>query len=159
MRPAILLCGVLMLAASVPGPSTARSALGPHFSAQLRSDLVVSRPQGVPEQARARFTGRLDVGSGCILGCTASYRLAFSNLSGPPVDVVIRFGRRGQVGSVWHRLCSYVIGRGNCPKRASGVVRGGFSVWRPRNFPREIYVEISTQQNPLGELRGQIELR
>jgi hypothetical protein len=150
-----------LVAVAIAGVSAEAPALRaspqvvPVFSARLEPGIVVPAPRGVRTDAHGSLTGRLNVDY-CILGCVASYRLVFRNLTGEPTDIVIRFGRQGSTGHIWHRLCTRYGGRGSCPRARSGSLRGTFSVWRPRNFPREIYIEISTARNRLGELRGQI---
>lgn len=160
-------CLALLLLVVVAVDSSAAARTDRVFSAVLRPGLGVSHPGGTRDDVSGRFIVRLDrrgrgmvLGPGlaghCVWGCRARYRLAFSHLTGPPTDIVIRFGRPDADRGVWHRLCSRYGGRGNCPPTRSGSLRGTFGVDDARAFPREIYIQISTKRNPLGEIRGQI---
>ncbi len=134
-----------------PAPPTSPS-MG--FAASLDSTQVVPALASVPS-ARGRLTGALENGRGCVWGCIARYRIGYAGLTGPPTDIVIRFGRAGENGHVWNRLCST-----DCPAARTGSLRGRFGIPGYRtDFPRDIYVEISTRRHPQGEARGQIELR
>ena len=137
----------------------ARSEPTSDFAAALEPSLVIPEPHGVTPRASGRLSGHLR--RGCISGCSAAYRLSFTHLTGVPTDIVIRFGGRGESGHVWHRLCSRYEGRGDCPRARHGILRGTFvAPGGMRDFGRhDFYVEISTAANPLGELRGQVELR
>lgn len=131
------------------------------FSATLDASQAVPKPRGVRSRARGRLVGSATTGlpNGARLWPgRATFRLTWSALSGPPTDIVIRFGRRGQTGHVWHRLCSRHAGRGGCPQRRTGSIRGTFDLPGGPSDLRihDLYVEIATDRNAQGELRGQI---
>jgi hypothetical protein len=148
-----------LLAALAGGSADARSEPTSDFAAVLEPSLVIPAPHGVTPRACGRLSGHLR--RGCISGCSAAYRLSFTHLTGVPTDIVIRFGSPGESGHVWHRLCSRYEGRGDCPRARHGILRGTFvAPAGVRDIGRhDFYVEISTAANPLGELRGQVELR
>lgn len=135
---------------AAPRPETTR------FSAELKPDSVVPRPTAPAGGASGRVRGLLDVpSSGVIWPHRFYYRLRFSGLTGPPTDITIHIGRRGQVGSPWLGLCVR-----RCPTSRSGSVRGW--VWVEaaevmRDYERHgFYVSVDTARNPDGELRGQL---
>jgi hypothetical protein len=124
------------------------------FAARLTPRAVVAPTAGAT--GHGRFTGELvSDRPGCIFGCAwARYRVSYEGLTARPTDIVIRFGRTGEVGHVWYRLCGDVFPM-RCPP-SPGSLRGRLEIIYPKRFPRHIYVQISTEQNPHGEVRGQV---
>ena len=146
------LIGVLV-ASLVVGTARAQWILA-HFSATLTPRPVVAPTAGAT--GHGRFAGEVVASApGCIFGCGwARYRLSYEGLTGRPRDIVIRFGRTGETGRVWRRLCGNLFPM-RCPP-SPGSLRGRLEVLYPKRFPRHIYVQISTDRNPHGELRGQV---
>jgi hypothetical protein len=168
MRGRAVLVGLVgaLVAAHVAYDTPASGAwISARFSAPLSPAAVVPSPRETAASGRVVGVVGSDV-PGCVYGCLwARYRVTFRTLSGPPTGVVVRFGRVGEIGGVWHRLCIRSDGVGDCPRSRTGVLRGSFGLAAigartvRETFPRHVYLEISTARNPHGELRGQIELR
>lgn len=143
-----------VLAASLVVGTARGEWISARFGARLTPQAVVAPTEGAT--GHGRFSGEVvSAHPGCIYGCAwARYRLSYSRLTGRPTDIAIRFGRTGEIGRVWYRLCGDLFPM-RCP-RAPGSLRGRLEIFSPNRLPRYIYVQISTEQNPRGELRGQV---
>lgn len=133
------------------------------FEAVLAPGSVVPRPQVFPTDARGRFTARLELSSAQAWPHRFKFRLTFIGLTGPASSVAIRFGGPEHAGVVFLWLCHRWFPLQRCPAGRRGVARG--LVWEgwvwdtsvPTGLTRRnLYVEIATEKNPLGELRGQL---
>jgi CHRD domain len=113
--------------------------------ATLSAEQVVPRPAVAGVGARGTFAATLS-------GQSLDWTLAVSGLSGPPVAAVIRSGQRGQLGERLVPLCE------PCNRPARGTVE----LTKPQAaavLEDATYVNVGTELNPTGEIRGQIRRR
>jgi hypothetical protein len=147
-------CAVLASAASGLSAVRAPTVYPTPFyvlSAQLTGTQEVVRPKGA-EQSSGSFTGRLTVKGG---RATLAWQLRFVGLTGAPSSVQVSYGAPGKTGSVAIKLCPQ-------PTCVSGL-HGAYS-WRRAARPKLLqallhglaYVNVRTQLNPRGEIRGQV---
>jgi hypothetical protein len=121
------------------------------LSAQLTAKQEVTRPQRAA-RAFGSFTGRLTVSDG---RATLIWQLHFMKLTGKPSAVQISYGDTGTIGHVAIWLCPP-------PSCVSGL-RGTYS-WERTAKPKllqallykPMYVNVRTQLNANGEIRGQV---
>jgi hypothetical protein len=112
------------------------------FSAALNVGQERPHPKGTKVGASGRFTATLN-------GTTLTWRLTFTHLSGPATAAHIHMGVRGVTGAVVIPLC------GPC----TSPVTGSQSVTTDQIIDlktRKMYVNVHTNRNPGGEIRGQI---
>jgi hypothetical protein len=114
----------------------------PKFSAALRAGQEVVRPKGVPASAVGHFTAKLT-------GRTLSWTLTFSHLSGRPTHTTLNKGIRGVNGAAFKVLCRYCVS----PKHGTITLTAS---QRDALLRGRAYVNIFTNRNTHGEIRGQI---
>jgi CHRD domain len=147
-RAATVACvvGVVLLVATT-GRASEPEAIG--LSARLVPGTVTTRPQSVRVGARGSFSGRISpYGHGL---WSAHFALATRRLSSPATTAHIHTGRPGRTGPILITLCTH----GRC--NLSG---GSFHLYYDDMAESMrllgAYVDVHTQKNPRGELRGQI---
>jgi hypothetical protein len=109
----------------------------------------VPKPSGVSARAKGTFTATL-VPAGS--AGTLTWKLTFRNLSGRAIAAHVHLGRAGRAGPVAVPLC------GPCTARASGRSRVTAAARRALQGGGA-YVNVHTQKNPAGEIRGQVRAR
>ncbi|MCU0306825.1 MAG: CHRD domain-containing protein [Thermoleophilia bacterium] len=117
-------------------------------SATLSARAEVPPPTGVPAGARGAFTGTLTPAARPML----KWKLTYAGLTGPAVQAHVHMGRPGQAGNVLIPLCgpcrSGVMGSTRITPAVATAIRTG-----------KAYVNVHTQRNAPGEIRGQISVR
>jgi hypothetical protein len=106
--------------------------------------VVPAAPAGVPFAASARFHATLRIDG------RLTWRVTWAGTSGPVTTANLRLGQRGAAGRVLAVLCDPCVGRprvrtARLPLPVATAVRAG-----------RAYVELLTEANPGGELRGQV---
>lgn len=123
-------------AATVPATPVTR-----RFQADLTLQQELPVPTA-PANARGRFTATLT-------GSTLRWTLTFAHLSGPATAAEIRLAARGAIGPTVVSLC------GPCSSPANGSMTLTSSEIAGL-LAGTLYVNLHTQMNVAGELRGQI---
>lgn len=93
---------------------------------------------------------------------TLNFSLAYAGLSGAAVAAHFHNGAVGQAGPVVQTICGPPNQNpllGACPAPNSGFLTGTWNV--PANLAQallngELYINVHTQLNPAGEIRGQV---
>ena len=112
------------------------------FAAELTADQEVPAPEGVPEDAGGTGEFSFDSESGEL-----SFHIEFASLSGPEVGAHIHRAPAGEPGPV---VIPLELGS---PKMGSAVLDEELTA---ALMAGELYVNVHTEQNPSGEIRGQI---
>jgi len=92
---------------------------------------------------------------------TLSFTVNFSHLSSAPTMAHFHFASAGSNGPVLQTICgspSPVL-MGQCPSGKSGVLQGKWTLTTTQVqelLHDEIYINIHTNLNPKGEIRGQL---
>lgn len=136
------LTAAALAALAVAAIALAAPAKTETFNAKLNAKQEVPAPTGVKKQAAGTFTAQLT-------GTKLRWTLTFRKLSGPAAAAHIHMGARGVAGDVIVPLC------GPCKNGAKGTatvtqatidaLKGGTA-----------YVNVHTETNAAGEIRGQI---
>ena len=116
------------------------------FGATLTAGAEVPKPTGVKAGAKGTFTVTTSEHGGKY---TATFKLAYSNLTGKAVGAHIHAGKAGKAGPVLVPLC------GPCTSGKSGKV----AISKAANVAigaGVTYVNIHTAKNAAGEIRGQV---
>lgn len=120
------------------------------FGAKLTRGAEVPKPAGVPANATGTFavttvepkTGKVKL----------TWKLTFAHLSGKAMAAHIHIGKRGKSGNVLVALCtpcrSGQTGKALIARSVEDALEAG-----------KTYVNVHTQRNPAGEIRGQIKLK
>ena len=144
MKKALVTLAVLALAAALAaGGLAAVQKEGVYkLSAKLTAGREVPKPKGVPAAATGTFTGTLR-------GKKLTFRLTFAHLTGRAMSAHIHKGRAGKTGPVLVPLC------GPCKSPVAKTVTVTSAV---RNMIEHgaTYVNVHTNKNKGGEIRGQI---
>ena len=146
MRGMVLMIsfGALLL---VAGGAQARSqATTIRISAVMTAADEVPAPRGDVSGARGTFTATLEKAAS---GATMTWRLEFSNLTGPAVAAHVHVAARGTPGPVRVPLCA------PCTSGATGSANVTEEVVDAIQTDRA-YVNVHTQQNAPGEIRDQV---
>jgi CHRD domain len=125
-------------ASAITAPLVVRAG----FSAVLRASQEVSRPNGMHSGAAGRFTARLT-------GRTLRWTLTFSHLTGRPIVAGLNRGLRGANGVAFKTLCR----RCDLPSQGTMTLT---AAQRDAMLRGGAYVNLHTNRNGLGEIRGQI---
>jgi hypothetical protein len=116
-------------------------------SAKLKASSEVPKPSGVPAGATGKFTGTVvELAND---KARVTWKLTFSHLSGPAIAAHIHIGKVGKAGPVALALCgpchSGQKGKGMLTHAQVTKIEAGSA-----------YVNVHTQKNPGGEIRGQV---
>lgn len=142
-RMALLLSALLGLTGILAAAALAGHSASPmQFSAKLNSRQEVPNPRGEPVRAGGSFTATLT-------GTKLTWKLTFSHLSGPAVAAHIHSGAKRKAGPVIVPLC------GPCKSPSTGTAKVSAAVAKALQGSGT-YVNVHTQKNPNGEIRGQI---
>jgi CHRD domain len=118
-------------------------------SARLKASSEVPKPSGVPAGATGKFTGTVVELANDKARIT--WKLTFSHLSGQGIAAHIHVGKPGKAGPVALALCgpchSGQNGKGMLTHAQVGKIEAGSA-----------YVNVHTQKNPGGEIRGQLKV-
>ena len=144
MKKALVTLAVLALAAALAagGLAAVQKEGVKKLSAKLTAAREVPKPKGVPSAATGTFTGTLR-------GKKLTFRLTFAHLTGKATAAHIHKGRAGKAGPVLVPLC------GPCK---SPVVKTVTVTSDQRDAIEHgaTYVNVHTNKNKGGEIRGQI---
>jgi len=118
-------------------------------SARLKASSEVPKPSGVPASATGKFTGTyVELAND---KARLTWKLTFSHLSGPGIAAHIHLGKPGKAGPVTLALCgpchSGQKGKGMLTHAQVAKIEAGAA-----------YVNVHTQKNPGGEIRGQVKV-
>jgi hypothetical protein len=118
-------------------------------SASLKASSEVPKPSGVPAGATGKFTGAaVELAND---KARITWKLTFSHLSGQAIAAHIHIGKAGKAGPVALALCgpcrSGQKGKGTLTHAQLAKLEAGSA-----------YVNVHTQKNPGGEIRGQVKL-
>jgi CHRD domain len=129
-----------------PGEIRGQLATTAAISTTLNARQERPRPKGNVRRATGTFTATVTK-----LGTTGTmpWRLRFSGLTGRAVAAHIHIGSRGRAGPVAVSLC------GPCRSGARGTANLNAAVLTALEAGRA-YVNVHTQRNPAGEIRGQV---
>jgi hypothetical protein len=137
----------LTLALVVAGGAGARSqATTVRVLAAMTAANETPTPKGDVATARGTFTATLTKAA---TGASISWRLEFSNLTGPAVAAHIHVAARGVAGPVRVPLCA------PCSSGVTGTATVTPEVLEAIQTDRA-YVNVHTQTNPAGEIRDQV---
>jgi hypothetical protein len=139
--------GALALALVIAGGAGARSqATTVRVSAAMTAANETPSPKGDVSAARGSFTATLTKAA---TGASMSWRLEFSNLSGPAVAAHIHVAARGTAGPVRVPLCA------PCSSGVSGTANVTPEVLEAIQNDRA-YANVHTALNAPGEIRDQV---
>ena len=144
MKKALVTVAVLALTAvlAAGGLAAVQKEGVKKLSAKLTAAREVPKPKGVPSAATGTFTGTLR-------GKKLTFRLTFSHLSGKAFAAHIHKGKAGVSGPVIVPLC------GPCKSPVAKTVTVTSAV-RDAIEHGATYVNVHTNKNKGGEIRGQI---
>lgn len=116
-------------------------------AAKLKAGSEVPKPSGVSSGATGKFTGTVVELANDKAKIT--WKLTFSQLSGQAIAAHIHIGKVGKAGPVALALCgpchSGQKGKGTLTHAQVAKIEAGSA-----------YVNVHTQKNPGGEIRGQV---
>jgi len=144
MKKVLVLAGVVavtaltLTAVSIAGTRTTMMGV----SAKLTAGQEVPKQVVKDTAATARFVGTLD-------GKKLSWKLTFAHLTGPATAAHIHIGVMGKAGNVLASLCS------PCKSGVKGTTTLSRTARRQLSH-HKLYVNIHTDKNPNGEIRGQL---
>jgi hypothetical protein len=118
-------------------------------SAKLKASSEVPKPSGVPAGATGKFTGTyVELAND---KARITWKLTFSHLSGQAIAAHIHIGKPGKAGPVALALCGPCHngqkGKGMLTHAQVAKIEAGSA-----------YVNVHTQKNPGGEIRGQVKV-
>ena len=120
----------------------AKTTLTAHLNAVLRKNQEVVAPYRTSSRAAGNFTARLT-------GKTLRWTLTFTHLNGRPILAGLNEGPRNASGTAFKTLCR------NCSSPRNGTMTLTASQ-RNAMLNGRVYVNIHTNRNRSGEIRGQI---
>jgi hypothetical protein len=141
---------VVVLALAFAGLALAASQGDTYgVSAKLKASSEVPKPNGVPAGATGKFTGTaVELAND---KARITWKLTFSHLSGQAIAAHIHIGKVGKAGPVALALCgpchSGQKGKGMLTHAQFAKLEAGSG-----------YVNVHTQKNPGGEIRGQVKV-
>jgi hypothetical protein len=118
------------------------------LTAKLTASQEVPKPAGAKAGAKGKFTGTL-VESGKSKKLT--WKLTYSNLTGPANAAHIHLGKKGKAGAVAVALC------GPCKSGQKGSAQLTEAQVKAMEAGGT-YVNIHTTKNAAGEIRGQVKV-
>jgi hypothetical protein len=118
-------------------------------SAKLKASSEVPKPSGVPAGAAGTFKGTyVELAND---KARLTWKLTFSHLSGGAIAAHIHIGKPGKAGPVALALCgpchSGQKGKGMLTHAQVAKIEAGSA-----------YINVHTQKNPGGEIRGQVKV-
>ena len=137
--------GAVALGALASGVATANGAT--KVAASLNAAQEVPTPSGASARAGGTFTGTISEGSNPRL----TWRLSFRGLTGPALQAHVHTGRPGVAGPVVVPLC------GPCTTGTTGSAPISAALRRAL-LDGTAYVNVHTERNGSGEIRGQVGL-
>ncbi len=141
---AVLVIMVLVLA-SFAGASAKLTTQVLRFKAVLTAGQVVPHPKGTTTASSGTFTATLS-------GTTLRWKLSYAHLSGPAVAAHIHLGARGKNGIALVALC----GPPACKSPMVGTANSVTDDIAALMSKAGAYVNVHTDKNPEGEVRGEI---
>jgi CHRD domain-containing protein len=139
---AVAVVGVLAVASLASGKTSAPTL---KFKAAINVAQVVPHPKGTNAGASGTFKATLT-------GTTLKWTLTYSHLTGPAVAAHIHLGARGKNGIALVALC------GPCKSPLSGSANSVTDDVAALMSKGGAYVNVHTDKNPEGEIRGEITL-
>jgi hypothetical protein len=135
------------LGSGIGSAGRANAVAGPTgFTATLGAAQEVPRPSGVGASARGSFAAGLTRRGS---GGTLTWRLTFQGLTGKATAAHVHVGKAGKAGVVVVPLC------GPCRSGARGSTQVSGRAVRAL-LAGTAYVNVHTDRNPAGEIRGQV---
>ena len=148
MKPIVLgtvaLVGILAITSLASGKST-QTAASSTYKATLNAAQVTPHPKGTKAGASGTFKATLT-------GTTLKWTLTFKNLTGPAVAAHIHLGARGKNGIALVSLCA----QPPCKSPLSGSANSVTDDIGALMLKAGAYVNVHTNKNPEGEIRGEI---
>jgi CHRD domain len=137
---AVAVAGVLAIASLASGKTAAPAV---KFKASLNAAQVVPHPKGTKAGASGTFSATLT-------GTTLKWTLTYAHLTGPAIAAHIHLGARGKNGIALVALC------GPCKSPISGTANAVTDDVAALMMKAGAYVNVHTNKNPDGEIRGGI---
>lgn len=137
---ALALAALALTGAAAGGTHKAKMS----FVATLNAGQEVPHPKGAKAGAAGKFTVT-------VVGATLRWKLTYSHLSGPGIAAHIHAGRKGKAGAVIVPLC------GPCRSGQTGTATVTSDVLDQLEAGTA-YVNVHTNANQGGEIRGQIRM-
>ncbi len=142
LAPLVALVVAALTLTAVATGSTHKTKM--NFTAVLNVGQEVPHPIGTKLGASGKFTATVS-------GTTLTWKLTFTHLSGAATDAHIHSGKKGHPGDVLTPLC------GPCTSGASGTATvTSAEITSMKNGAT--YVNVHTDKNKNGEIRGQIHM-
>lgn len=136
---------VMLVLASFASGNAKRTSQVLRFKAALTAAQVVPHPKGTMTGSSGTFTATLS-------GTTLKWKLSYAHLSGPAVAAHIHLGARGKNGIALVALC----GPPACKSPMSGTANSVTDDVAALMSKAGAYVNVHTDKNPEGEVRGEI---
>ncbi|MDX6470545.1 MAG: hypothetical protein QOF75_2348 [Gaiellaceae bacterium] len=145
MKRFIVLAGVLVLGMLAVGSIANGQSAAPTltFKAALSVAQVTPPPKGTKAGASGTFKATLT-------GTTLKWTLTYTNLTGPANAAHIHLGAKGKNGMALVALCS------PCKSPVSGTANSVTDDEAALMMKAGAYVNVHTDKNPEGEIRGEI---
>ncbi|MDX6425037.1 MAG: hypothetical protein QOD52_442 [Gaiellaceae bacterium] len=145
MKRFIVLAGVLVLGMLAVGSIANGQSAAPMltFKAALSAAQVTPPPKGTKAGASGTFKATLT-------GTTLKWTLTYTNLTGPANAAHIHLGAKGKNGMALVALCS------PCKSPVSGTANSVTDDEAALMMKAGAYVNVHTDKNPEGEIRGEI---
>jgi hypothetical protein len=143
---ALAVVGALSLTSLASG-STAHAGASLKFSATLSMAQVTPHLKGINPAEQGTF-------SAILTGTNLKWTLTYSHLSGPAVAAHIHLGAPGKNGIALVALC----GPPACKSAMSGTANSVTDDIGALMSKSGAYVNVHTDKNPEGEIRGEIKL-
>lgn len=142
--PVVAALAIVSLASGKPS----QTATTTKFKAALKTGQEVPHPKGTPVGASGSFRATLT-------GVTLKWTLTYSHLSGTPVAAHIHLGARGKNGIAVIQLCGQPDPTA-CHSPMSGTATEVADDLQALMMKGTTYVNVHTDKNAGGEIRGQI---
>jgi CHRD domain len=141
---ATIAVGILTITSLASGKSM-QTAASSTYKAVLNAGQVTPSPKGTKAGASGTFKATLT-------GTTLKWTLTYTNLTGPAVAAHIHLGARGKNGIALVALC----GPPSCKSPMSGSANSVTDDVGALMLKAGAYVNVHTNKNPEGEIRGEI---
>jgi len=138
----------LLLALTASAGAGSQAVTQVNVSAGMTPKQEVPAPSAAASGATGAFTGTVTATAS---GANFTWKLAFSNLTGPATAAHLHIAAKGEPGPVIVPLC------GPCTNGQTGsgkLTAGDVSALRAGR----VYANIHTAANPAGEIRGQVDI-